>query len=520
MKATNPRVWTIASVMAVGLVCCLNVTFSQPPRGKHGRIDAAGSVEVAAQTQQLRDRAGRRRQGRRGNQVADSKHGPEHIAQTEVPPHAVDVILGRPTRNSVTISVLAYSDMSGQVVYGTEKGQFTGQSASTQFTRGEPAELVIRSLQPDTRYCYELRYQAAGSSGTVEGTFHTQRPSGSEFVFTVQADSHLDQNTAPEIYANTLTNVLADGSDFHIDLGDTFMTGKYRGEDPTELYLAQRFYFGLACRSASLFLVLGNHDGEPGGRGRTRAGAVLLRKTLFPNPYPDDFYTGNVDEEEGVGLLHDYYAWEWGDALFVVLDPYWYSARQRGGVNDNWSRTLGLDQYRWLQSTLAASRAAFKFLFIHNLVGGADSSGRGGVEVARNFEWGGHNLDGRSEFKEKRPGWSMPIHRLLVENNVSVVFHGHDHFFAKQELDGVIYQLVPQPGHSRYGGVRTAREYGYVSGEFLAGSGHMRATISPDKVIFDFVLSVLPNDESRTRTNRAVAHSYLIRASPISSRED
>jgi hypothetical protein len=37
----------------------------------------------------------------------------------------------------------------------------------------------------------------------------------------------------------------------------------------------------------------------------------------------------------------------------------------------------------------------------------------------------------------------MPIHQLLLENHVTTVFHGHDHLFAKQELDGIIYQEVP-----------------------------------------------------------------------------
>ncbi len=36
----------------------------------------------------------------------------------------------------------------------------------------------------------------------------------------------------------------------------------------------------------------------------------------------------------------------------------------------------------------------------------------------------------------------MAIHRLLVENGVSVVFPSYDHLFANEELDGVIYQEV------------------------------------------------------------------------------
>jgi hypothetical protein len=33
----------------------------------------------------------------------------------------------------------------------------------------------------------------------------------------------------------------------------------------------------------------------------------------------------------------------------------------------------------------------------------------------------------------------------MLENKVNIYFHGHDHFYGKQEKDGMIYQEVPQP---------------------------------------------------------------------------
>jgi hypothetical protein len=512
------------TVLTIGSLCFPTILMSQRPSQSQDTefttSGQTGNMRPAEQSRRGRGQFERRRGGRGGggddgrgrDRSNASKSGPEHVAQTQVPAHHVDIVLGRPTVDSITISILAYVEMSGQVFYGTERGQLSNSLSPTQFANTKPTEFVLRSLLPNTRYFYELRYQVADDAHIFEGTFHTQRPAGTSFVFTVQADSHLDQNTSPAVYTNTLKNVLADEPDFHIDLGDTFMTGKYRGDAPSELYLAQRYYFGLACRSAPLFLVLGNHDGEPGGRGRSRTEAISLRQRFFPNPFPDAFYAGNSIEEDGIGPLENYYAWHWGDALFVVLDPYWHSGRKRGGQQDNWSRTLGQQQYKWLKATLESSPARLKFVFIHHLVGGADSSGRGGVEAARFYEWGGHDRDGTYAFERERPGWKQPIHKLLVENGVAVVFHGHDHFYAKQELDGVIYQLVPQPGHSRYGGVRTAQEYGYVEGDILPGTGHLKATVSPANVRIDFARSVLSQDEARRGRNTGIAASYTISA--------
>ena len=102
---------------------------------------------------------------------------------------------------------------------------------------------------------------------------------------------------------------------------------------------------------------------------------------------------------------------------------------------------------------------------------------------------------------------------MLVENRVSAVFHGHDHFFAKQDLDGVVYQLVPQPAHHKYGSARSAREYGYTEGKILPGSGHLRVTVSPERAVVDYVLSVLPEDETASHRNAALGYSYSITGS-------
>ena len=66
--------------------------------------------------------------------------------------------------------------------------------------------------------------------------------------------------------------------------------------------------------------------------------------------------------------------------------------------------------------------------------------------MASLYEWGGRNSDGVWEFDERRPDWELPIHQLMVENGVTIFFQGHDHLYARQELDSLIYQEVPNPG--------------------------------------------------------------------------
>jgi hypothetical protein len=328
----------------------------------------------------------------------------------------------------------------------------------------------------------------------------------------VQADPHLDEGSDPEVYKRSLRDELASAADFLIDLGDTFMSDKLPSQTWNEVvgrHLLARSYYELVGHSLPLLLVLGNHEGESSRRldgtaENLAVWAAKARKIYYSNPEPDHFYTGSGKSEPFIGLRQNYYAWTWGDALFVVLDPFWYGSGRPGQDGDGWSRSLGREQYEWLKSSLEGSRAKYKFVFAHNLVGGLDldGRGRGGIEGVAYFEWGGHNQDGTWGFTDKRTGWAMPIHHLLVKNNVTAFFHGHDHLYAKQDLDGVVYQEVPQPSH---GGARNpSGQYAYTHGDILPGSGYMRIRVSPEGVRAEFIRT----DAGST----AVAHTYSISA--------
>jgi hypothetical protein len=429
-------------------------------------------------------------------------------------------ILGRPTGNSVTMSILFNAPAEVYWEYGTSPGNYTLSTGNFFAAKDLPLEAVFPILVPDLKYHYRTRFRPAGTTGPFlsgpEHTFHTPRPAGQSFTFAIEADPHLDTNSNPDAYTLTLQNILSENPDFLIDLGDTFFSEKQPGVNQaiiTERHALYRPYFGIVCHSAPLFLALGNHEGECGWRlnGTPDNVAVMAantRKLYYPNPIPDDFYSGDTKTEEFVGLRQNYYAWEWGDALIVVLDPYWYTV-----TKPDWGWTLGKDQYTWFKNTLTSSSAKFKFVFCHNLVGGNGNDARGGAEFAHLFEMGGSNADGTYGFDQNRPGWGKSIHALMVENHVSIFFHGHDHFYGKQEKDGVIYQEVPQPSNKSITNM-SAAEYGYVNGLFLPGRGHLLVTVSPDSARVDYVKTYLPTEENATRKNGEIADSYAVKYTP------
>jgi hypothetical protein len=475
------------------------------------------------------------------------------VAETFVAPP----LLARPTDRSVTINVMNLLDIDIYAEYGTEPGIYPHSTQPLLKQAAlEPIEIVLEGLEADMTYYYRLHYRGSGEESFAvgpEGHFRTQRARGSDFTFTIQADSHiiagLRRRSARrvELYEQTLANVVLDAPDFHIDMGDFAHIEFYAGrsvknlDEACDRYLAQRGFLAGLCRSAPFFLVLGNHEGEQGWRLRRDADSLevwgtLARKMLFPNPRPGDFYSGSADTWPGCGLRENYFAWEWGDALFVVLDPFTHTkAMPHGGGQyvatfDGWDWTLGKDQYDWLYETLHASDAKWKLVFGHHMTGGAltgkganNPYGRGGIDAAKfsvakrpSFEWGGEDSSGQYVFDAMRPGWSHgPIHDILVAEGVDIFFHGHDHAFLYEGLDGVVYQTCPSPCDPAYSEGLYLKDF-YSTAVKVNNSGHMRVTVSADSVAVAYVRSVLPQDEPAGKAhqlveNLDVSFSYTLR---------
>ena len=208
-----------------------------------------------------------------------------------------------------------------------------------------------------------------------------------------------------------------------------------------------------------------------------------------------------------------------------IVDEYEELTRHSGNP---WDNTIGDTQYEWFKNTLEDSDAKHKFVFTHHVLG----SGRGGIERAMEFEWGGYTPscapvtcfaythgffpdgversadDPEWEFDTQRPNWELPIHQLMVENGVTILFQGHDHLFARQELDGIVYQSVPNPADDLFYEVRN--QAAYRSGDILPNSGYLNVTVSPDEVRVDYIRSYLPKHETDGRRHGSVDYSYIV----------
>ncbi len=434
-------------------------------------------------------------------------------------------LLGRPTNNSISIKIVPDSAISYYYEYGTTSGVYPQKTSTIAATAGTPSTTVITGLTGNTKYFYRMQYSTDGGNSWLarpQLSFYTQRAKGSTFTFDVTTDSHVDILLGDDdTWEDTLNDVGKDNPDFLIDLGDTVAIRGLNEGDVTgaeNAYKNQLPFFNIVSGSSSIFLVPGNHeqqeawhlDANPIANSLSIIG-VNAQKKFFLNPVPDgSFYTGDASTLASIAgdhLKEDYYAWTWGDALFVVISPFWYTETKPYvsdlgggetdwvGSGDAWDWTLGKVQFDWLKETLEESTATYKFISMHQLVmdgsfPSQEDYGHGGANFAHLVEWGGYNEDGTTwGWDTERPGWGPdPIHQILVNNGVSAVFHGHDHQYAHEERDGIVYQSVPSGGFDGNG-------FGeYVTGEgytirALNNSGHLKVTVSPEETCVAYILT-------------------------------
>ena len=432
------------------------------------------------------------------------------------------IILGRPTDTSITASIMFDQNVDSYVEYGTSTGSYAAHTNTVSEVANIPDEIDITGLQSDTKYYYRVQYKPTGASSftpTTEYSFHTQRAPGSTFTFTIEADEHLyDKKGVENMYKVTLANQAKDNPDFMLSLGDIF------GDDHNpytitalQLDSLHRLYrprLGSICHSIPFYICLGNHEGEKkfylinSAPNNIAVWGTQARKKYYPNPFPNGFYSGDtVVESYGIGNPENYYAWTWGDALFVVLDVYRDDC-DTSAKPHNWDWTLGKTQYDWLTKTLEGNHSKFKFVFAHHVRG----EDRGGITNAPLYEWGGYDGSAGTtySFPTQRPGWAKPIHKLFIDNGVNIFFQGHDHLFAHEVLDSVTYQEVPMAADSTYEIGMLANASAYTA-DTIDGTGHIRVTVTSSCVKVDYVKAYLPADTvGGQHKNGEIGFTYTI----------
>ena len=139
-----------------------------------------------------------------------------------------NVILGRPTADSMTLSLLASANQEIYVEYGRSSGEYGQRTGVHSLLIDQPLEIEVANLEVDAQYYYRVCHRVPGEpdfSAGIESAFHTQRAPGSVFSFGIQGDSHPERLKSmfdPDLYMATMNNVKDSQPDSYLTLGDDF----------------------------------------------------------------------------------------------------------------------------------------------------------------------------------------------------------------------------------------------------------------------------------------------------------
>ena len=369
------------------------------------------------------------------------------------------------------------------------------------------AQWTVDGLAPGRRYVYEVSAPSAagqspaGKTGAPDssgplgpslvlyaGSAVTAPAPGTPFSFALITDTHIEPrdpvpsgDTVLDDFYGTMESTLlavtaevaAAKPDFVINLGDMLDYHLFGFNVPPPDaswarlgYLNYRRLLGDTVGNAAHFPVIGNWDGESGCNTPDEIARSMSQRLLYaPGPGPDTY-------PEGGSANGDYYAFTWGDALFVVLNVMTYTPTchllgSGSGVADDW--TLGATQLAWLDQTLAQASSKWRFLFIHHTVGGAAGDpddtayGRGGGQAAY-------------------VGEQATIHAMMLQYGVQVFFYAHDHVFTDMVVDGIHYLL---PGSAGAPWKFDSSETGYA--HYWPDSGYARVQVAPERAEIDLV---------------------------------
>jgi hypothetical protein len=204
---------------------------------------------------------------------------------------------------------------------------------------------------------------------------------------------------------------------FNLAVGDLVTNGDDESAWTTEFFDPQYSNIRTILANLAYLSVMGNHEG---------GGALFMK--YFPMPF----------------VAGRYWSFDYGPAHVAMLDQYIpYAA--------------GSPQYTWLEKDLAASAKTWKFIVLHEPGWSAD---------------GGHS---------NNPTVQTDIEPLAERYGVSIVFGGHNHYYARAVVNGVQHLTLggggaplydPQPDAPNV--VKAVRSYGFaqfvISGHQLTGT--------------------------------------------------
>ena len=248
-------------------------------------------------------------------------------------------------------------------------------------------------------------YRVTIDGTQYESSFVTQ-PYDSAQILTFY--SYGDTRSDPAAYSSVAGAIVSDMA-ADMTFRDTFVlhTGDFTANGERESSWSSDYFSSLAPMAQMLLSqspilgTIGNHETYSRGKvgGSAQSSANLFRK-YWPYPFYETYD-------------HFYYSYDVGPVHVAVVDLY------------TADYTVGSEQYEWLEEDLASSTKLWKVVSFHEPAWSA----------------GGH---------ENNTTIQDNLTPLFEEHGVKLVLQGHNHYYARAEVNGVTYLTIGGGGAPLY----------------------------------------------------------------------
>ena len=258
--------------------------------------------------------------------------------------------------------------------WGLDPENLTDSEDTVEYGDDHQHKVTITKLVPGSKYYY----QVTAGEDVYEGTFLA---APADDAPSLKFLAHGDTRSYPEDHDRVDAGMI-DAFEADPDYQTlTLLTGDWVGqgfleEDWDDHFFGDDVYVNSLYLQANLPIngCIGNHESS---------GPTLYEK-YWPYPYVDGYY----------------WSFEYGPALFIVIDQYDVRINRRS------------PQLEWIKNELRTTEKEWKFLQLHE----------------PGYSAGGHHDD---------PVVQKMIQPLCERYGVDIVFAGHNHYYARCEVDGV-----------------------------------------------------------------------------------
>jgi len=276
------------------------------------------------------------------------------------------------TNTEMDVSWQLDSTAGCTIEWGADTSYSLGSAATTEYDIDHQHTHTITGLAPGALYYY--RVSTAEDAHT--GSFHAALPDDATAVkFLAYGDTRTypaDHNSVANSMISTFTSDPGYQT-FALVAGDLVNNGNAEADWDNQFFDPTYSGIQTLLRNVPYLSAIGNHEGS----------GILFQK-YFPYPFVD----------------RRYWSFDYGPAHFVVIDQYT-------------DYGPGSAQLTWIESDLAATTKAWKFICLHE-PGWSSGGGHGNEIPVQDY-----------------------IQPLCEQYGVAIVFGGHNHYYARASVSGI-----------------------------------------------------------------------------------